>query len=224
MKSIYELALGADFNRLHPQIQCRFGFCSVDQVAAIGHGVMDEIWHGRIYTLPFLYLGALRRIMFPERARCVPFTITNVAYVDRFGRETVTWIRQFATKHPRRFDAYMIYSASRGCIVDYMGTHQHLAVDLQLSVDERGGLRLRSGAQRLYEGKIALRFPLLFSGIADVCEWYDDKPGKFRLEVYVHNETWGPLFGYHGSFDVAWTPICPEQLSKWKPTREEQRE
>ena len=37
-------------------------------------------------------------------------------------------------------------SQERARIVDYLGTHQHLAVDLELSVDERGGLRLRSGA------------------------------------------------------------------------------
>jgi hypothetical protein len=78
------------------------------------------------------------------------FTVRNYAYLDPYGRETVTWIRNFATHHPRRFDAYMIYSKERGCIVDYLGTHQHLAVDIHLSVDDRGGLRLRSGAQRFY--------------------------------------------------------------------------
>jgi hypothetical protein len=36
-------------------------------------------------------------------------------------------------------------------IVDYLGSHEHLAVDIDLSVDEGGGLRLRSGAQRFYE-------------------------------------------------------------------------
>ena len=44
MKSIYEHVLGADFHRLHPQIQRRFGFTSSDGIASIGRGVMDEIW------------------------------------------------------------------------------------------------------------------------------------------------------------------------------------
>ena len=39
-------ALGGDFTRLHPKIQARFGFSSEDHIAAIGRGVMDEIWHG----------------------------------------------------------------------------------------------------------------------------------------------------------------------------------
>ena len=64
--------------------------------------------------------------------------------------------------------------SARGRIVDYLGTHQHLAVDIDLSVDDRGGLRLRSGAQRFYEGGIGLAFPAALTGFADVCEWFDD--------------------------------------------------
>jgi Domain of unknown function (DUF4166) len=90
------------------------------------------------------------------------------------------------------------------------GTHQHLAVDIELSAAPNGGLRLRSGAQRFYEGSIA--FPLLFSGIADVCEWYDDARQEFRIEVNVTNKTWGRLFGYKGGFQVEWRSVRPEQI------------
>jgi len=201
--SIYQDVLGPEFGRLHPQVQKRFGFSSADGLASIGRGVMDKVWHGSFYTLPFLYLGAWRRIMFPERGTNIPFTVRNYAYLDSYGRETVTWIRDFKTRHPRRFDAYMIHSQERGKVVDYLGTHQHLAVDIELSVDERGGLRLRSGEQRFYEGPIAFRFPLLFSGVADVCEWYDDDLDKFCIDVRVANKTWGPLFGYAGRHPAA---------------------
>lgn len=225
MTSIYEEALGAAFERLHPQVQKRFGFSSADGVASIGTGVMQELWHGRFYTLPFLYVGTWRRIMFPERGVNVPFTIQNYAYRDRFDRETVTWIRNFQTRRIRRFDAYMIHSGQRGKIVDYLGTHQHLAVDIDLSVDERGGLRLRSGEQRFYEGPIAFRFPMLFSGKADVCEWYDDAIEMFRIEVRVTNRYWGPLFGYRGTFNVEWKPMKPEDIpDAVKPRREQRRE
>ncbi len=225
MTSIYQEILGPEFDRLHSQIQKRFGFSSEDGIASIGTGVMDELWHGRFYTLPFLYLGAWRRIMFPERGVNIPFTIQNYAYRDRFNRETVTWIRTFQTRRPRRFDAYMIHDRRRGKIVDYLGTHQHLAVDIDLSVDERGGLRLRSGEQRFYEGPIAFRFPLYFSGIADVREWYDEAIEKFRIEVSVTNRTWGPLFGYRGAFSAEWKPIKPEEIpGDVKPRREEHRE
>ncbi len=185
---------------------------------------MDEVWRGRFYTLPFLFVGTWRNIMFPEVGHDVPFEIENWAYRDSFGRETVTWLRTFHTHRSRRFDAYMIYSEARGRIVDYLGTHQHLAVDLDLSVDERGGLRLRSGEQRFYEGPIAFRFPLVFSGVAEVCEWFDDSTGRYKIEVSVTNRTWGPLFGYCGSFDVEWIEAPNGPPEPVRPKREERRE
>ena len=227
MPSIYELALGEDFKRLHPMIQRRFSLSSESGIAAIGTGVMEELWHGAIYTLPFLYVGAWRSIMFPEQGRNVPFSIRNFAYRDKLGRETVTWIRTFETANgrvqQRRFDAYMIYSQQRGRIVDYLGTHQHLAVDIEISVAANGGIALRSGEQRFYEGLLGFRFPLAFSGIAEVCEWFDDAIGKYRIEVNVRNRIWGPLFGYRGSFDVEWLsgPTLPPDLL---PKRVEPRE
>ena len=72
MSCIYRKALGEQFNHLHPKIQERFGFSSSDGVASIGTGTMDEIWHGPLYTMPFLYVGSWRRIMFPERGQGVP--------------------------------------------------------------------------------------------------------------------------------------------------------
>jgi hypothetical protein len=137
----------------------------------------------------------------------------------------VTWVRTFQAKRARRFDAYMIHSRERGRIVDCLGSHEHLAVDLELSVDERGGLRLRSGEQRFYEGPLAFRFPMALSGVAEVCEWFDDESGRFRIEVDVRNRRWGPLFGYRGSFDVEWRELGPEGVpEEVKPKREERRE
>ncbi len=210
MPSIYEYALGEDFKRLHPMIQRRFSLSSESGIAAIGRGVMEEVWHGAIYTLPFLHLGAWRSIMFPEQGSNIPFSIQNFAYRDALGRETVTWIRTFDTAiratPQRRFDAYMIYSQQRGRIVDYLGTHQHLAVDIDITVAANGGIALRSGEQRFYEGPLQFRFPRAFSGVAEVCEWFDEASGRFRIEVNVINQIWGPLFGYRGSFDVEWLP------------------
>jgi hypothetical protein len=225
LSSIYRRALGPDFDRLHPQMQRRLGINSRDGVACVGRGVMDEIWHGPFYVVPFLYLGSWRRILFPERASDVPFMIENYAYLDRFGRETVTWNRTFRLKTVRRFDATFIYSERRGGLLDYLGTHQHLAADIAVEVDDRGGLRLRSGATRLYEGPVALNLPRFLTGFADVREWYDDELGRFRIEVNVSSPRWGPLFGYRGWFVAEW-PACPDGSvpADARPVREEPRE
>jgi hypothetical protein len=223
MTSIYQRAMGAEFGKLHPEIRKRFGFGSEDGIASIGTGVMETIWRGPFWTLPFLYLGSVRRIMFPEHGHDVPFTIENYAYRDGFGRETVTWIRRFRGRTPRRFDATMIFSEQRNRIVDYLGTHQHLAVDLELRADPSGALCLRSGEQRFYEGPLAFRFPLLLSGVAEVRESFDESSGRFRIEVNIANRRWGPLFGYRGAFDVEYRAVS-EVPADVKPVREEGRE
>jgi hypothetical protein len=135
----------------------------------------------------------------------------------------VTWIRRFNGRTPRRFDAYMIFGEARGRIVDYMGTHQHLAVDLELRADDEGALCLRSAAQRFYEGPMAFSFPLIFSGVAEVRESFDERAGRFRIEVAVRNRRWGRLFGYRGAFDVEYVPVT-EVPADIKPRREEKRE
>jgi hypothetical protein len=226
MTSIYQRALGADFDRLHPEIQQRFGFSSGDGVASIGTGVMDRIWRRPGFTKPFLALGAWRNLMFPEQGADVPFTIENYAYVDRFGRETVTFNRTFELPtHRRRFDATMVWSESRGTVVDYLGTHQHLAADVALRVDDEGGLHLATGAQRLYERRIAFAFPMAASGKGNVREWFDEATGRHRIEVAVGNDRFGPLFGYSGSFTVELRDVRTSGVPlSVKPVREERRE
>ncbi len=225
MGSIYEQALGEEFNKLHPRIQERFGFDSKAEVASIGHGVMDYIWFSKLATIP-LQLGTMRNIMFPQSGKTIPFTIENYAYRDRFGRETVTWNRRFKFQNKlRKFDATMIYSRKRNRIVDYLGNKQHLAVDLSISVASNGGIRIRSGDQRFYEGWLQFRFPRTLTGVAEVCEWYDDTEEQFKISVEVRNPLIGRVFQYKGSFQAYFIDVLPSALPlDAMPLREELRE
>ncbi|MBK0418519.1 DUF4166 domain-containing protein [Leucobacter sp. CSA1] len=224
-EGIFRLALGADFERLHPQMQRRFGVGVGAGYGCIGHGVMTEMRRGPWWTVPFLRLGSLRNIMFPEQGRNVPFRIDNHAYIDGFGRETVTFVRTMEVRRGRRrrFDATMIYSERRARIVDYLGTHQHLAVDLELGVTEHGGLRLASGEQRFYEGPLAFRFPRLFTGSAHLTEHFDDEREVYVIDLEVRNRLLGRLFGYRGEFACEF-PERLEAPASVKPYREEPRE
>jgi hypothetical protein len=187
---------------------------------------MEEVWRGRGFTLPFLLLGSTRRVLFPSRGHDVPFTISNYAYLDSFGRETVTWARRFKLRNRyRAFDATMVYSKERQAIVDYLGTHQHLAVDIHCTVDDEGAMCIRSGEQRFYEGPIAFRFPLQLSGVATVREWWDEPAQQFRIQVDVRNSVFGPLFGYRGSFTVIERECTVHDIPlDVRPLREERRE
>ena len=69
------------------------------------------------------------------------------------------------------------------------------------------------------------RFPLLFSGVADVHEWFDDATQRFGIEVVVTNRTWGRLFGYRGWFTAEWPRCSPDPVpAHVRPVREERRE
>lgn len=205
MTSIYRRALGEEFDRLHPEIQRRFGFDSDDGVAAIGRGTMEFVENGGLHTLPFLYTGTVHNIMFPEEGTDVPFTVRNYAYRDAFDREVVTWIRRFELPKPRRFDAGMIFSEGRDRIVDYLGNRHHLAVDVDASVhDETRGMYIETDAQRLTVLGRSVPFPRLLTGEASVHEWYDDDDEVFKIEVSVRNALVGTLFRYRGEFAVEW--------------------
>ncbi|MEW1751217.1 DUF4166 domain-containing protein [Streptomyces angustmyceticus] len=225
MTSIFQRALGADFDRLHPNIQRRFSVGLDSGEACVGRGTMDRIWHGRSFVRPFLALGGSRNILVPQTGRDIPFVIENVPYTDSFGRETVTFVRTFAfPRRPRRFDATMVFSPERGCVVDYLGTHQHLATDLHFTADDSGALVIRSGEHRFREGPVDVRVPDLIGGDAVVRESYDEAAGCFRIQVRVGNRRFGPLFGYEGSFRAEFTDAAERGVrAGLRPVREEAR-
>lgn len=221
MKSVFADAMGPEFERLHPMLQRRFGVGLESGYACIGTGVMTSIRRGPWWTLPFLYLGKARNILIPHVGRDVPFVIKNYPYLDPYGRETITFIREYRIKRrPSRFDATMVSSGGR--VIDYLGTHQHLAIDLDLKVTDHGSLLLTSLGQRFYEGRMGFRIPSLFSGSAKLEESYDDTAEVYRVSLEVENRALGFLFGYEGRFTCEFIPAtdAPAEL---KPVRHEYR-
>jgi hypothetical protein len=221
---VFERGLGADFGRLHPMLQRRFGVSLDAGYACVGRGVMASVRRGPWWTVPFLQIGRLRNILIPLVGRDVPFAIFNYPYRDPYGRETVTFVREYwAGERYGRFDATMIWSEQAGRVIDYLGTHQHLPVDLELEVTDAGGLLLRSGDQRFYEGLIGFRFPMLFSGRAELREHYDDEARRFVIDLEVRNRVFGFLFGYRGHFQCEF-PEASDAPERLKPVRHERRE
>jgi hypothetical protein len=222
--SMFEQAMGEDFGRLHPMLQRRFGVGLTSGYACVGRGTMHRIRRGPWWTVPFLQIGRLRNILVPHVGTDVPFIIENYPYRDPFGREAVTFVREYRLRgRTHRFDATMIRASSDGHIVDYLGTHEHLAVDLDLRVETDGSLLLRSDAQRFYEGVFGFRFPMLFSGRALLRERYDDEAGVFRVDLTVENPVFGFLFGYDGEFTCEF-PEADDAPARLKPVRYERRE
>jgi hypothetical protein len=225
MSSIFRTVMGADFDRLHPQLRRRFSVGLASGRACTGRGVMERIWHGGAFVKPFLALGATRNILVPREGRHIPFTIENVPYTDSHGRETVTFVRTFDLPgRPRRFDAQMVLGPEGDRVLDYLGTHQHLASELHFRAEPDGSLLVRSGEHRFREGVVDVRVPELIGATAEVRESYDDAAGRFRIRVRVVNRYFGPLFGYEGSFTAAYTDVTARGVRPGlRPVREEGR-
>jgi hypothetical protein len=217
--------MGADFDRLHPELRRRFSVGLAGGEACTGHGVMDRVWHGRGFVKPFLALGGTRNILVPRAGRNVPFMIENVPYADTFGRETVSFVRTFDLPgRSRRFDAQMVLSPKGDRVLDYLGTHQHLASDLHLRAEPDGSLLIRSGEHRFREGPVDVRVPELIGADAEVRESFDDSTGRFHIQVRVVNRRFGPLFGYEGSFRATYTDVRTRGVRPGlRPVREEAR-
>ncbi|MEU3527288.1 DUF4166 domain-containing protein [Streptomyces sp. NPDC038707] len=225
MTSIFRTAMGPAFDRLHPALRRRFSVGLAGGEACTGRGVMDRVWHGPAFVKPFLALGGTRNILVPRAGRNVPFVIENVPYTDGFGRETVSFVRTFDLPGgPRRFDAQMVLGPRGDRVLDYLGTHQHLATDLHFHAEPDGSLLIRSGTHRFREGPVDLRVPELVGATAEVRESYDDTAGRFRVRVRVVNRYFGPLFGYEGSFTASYTDLrtCGVRPGL-RPVREEAR-
>jgi hypothetical protein len=225
MSSIFRRALGIDFQRLHPKVRERFGVGLTEGYACVGTGVMDQIWHGSPLVRPFLHLGAGRHILFPETGADVPFTIENWPYIDRAGREAVSFTRTFELPGVRRrFDATMVFDGDHQRLVDYLGTHQHIAAELRFGVDDRGGMVIRTGEQRIRFRRLDRAIPELVAGHARVCEWFDPGDGMFHIDVRVENRWFGPLFGYRGRFTARYVDLnrAPAPASVL-PAKEETR-
>lgn len=222
---MFRTVMGAGFDRLHPQLRRRFSVGLASGEACTGRGVMDRIWHGGAFVKPFLALGTTRNILVPREGRNISFKIENVPYEDTFGRETVTFVRTFDLPgRSRRFDAQMVLSPKGDRILDYLGTHQHLASELHFRAEPDGSLLIRSGEHRFREGAVDVRVPELIGATAEVRESYDDAAGRFRIRVRVVNKYFGPLFGYEGSFTASYTDIrtCGVRPGL-RPVREESR-
>lgn len=225
MTPVLERAMGAAFRRLHPRLQAQYSITSGSQAAWVGRGIMSRIWSRGWLVAPFLRLGATRRVMFPETGTDVRFTIRNHAYTDRYGRETFTWTREFELSPVRRFDETLVYSERRKRAVVYAGTHQHLAVELAADALDDGSLRIRTGAQRLYEWRVGVRIPQWLSGQAEVVERFDDADDRFEIDVVITSPVVGRLFGYGGWFRLERMACRREDIpSDAIPVREECRD
>ncbi|WP_284754747.1 DUF4166 domain-containing protein [Arthrobacter sp. efr-133-R2A-120] len=210
---IYELALGAKFRQLQPELQDYFSLAPGSGSYGIGEGVFEVVGCRQQWLRPLLATVAGEEAFFPEYGERIPFRIENHAHFDPFGRSSLTARREiFFPGHTRLFhDTTVAETTSEGGtrLVDYLGRHRRLATALDLDVTPEGRLRGVSGDSRLFLGPLRLALPASLDAKAYAEQWWDAAEGKHRIQVKVLQPHVGLVLVYAGSFDYRLAPSLP---------------
>ncbi|MFD2923537.1 DUF4166 domain-containing protein [Halobacillus naozhouensis] len=207
MKSIYQQALGEKFDRLHPELQKKFGLTSDQKLMVLGQGRMTEIRGTPLILRPFLSIGSKDHLIFAERGKEVPFTLENYAYVDERGRESISYIRRFFFPYAiRGFDAVMSFDNEKQSLIDDLGKSGCLSTQMDLDVTREGGLLMHSREMRVAD-KFSFNGPR-----TSLYEHYDEKQKAFRVHVHVDHPLLGTLLMYEGLVHTEFLPITANHI------------
>lgn len=198
MTGVYERALAAAADDLHPQVRERYSLSPDDEVATVGSGLMD-ITRGAL-ALPVLAVMPARNLLFPESGTDVPFTVTTAGYRTAAGHEALTTVREFDFgDRCRRFDSLTVWDDANGRLLDFLGTGGHVVSELQPRVED-GALVVAGGRQwvRLAGRYVRLPWPLAVD--VTVRDRYDPAGECFEVTATVESALAGHVLGYRGTF------------------------
>lgn len=190
--SVFQRVLGERFDDLDPRLQRYFGSIPSGSTG-FGRGVYD-VAGSRVRVLrPVLAWMAWRRILFPEFAREVPFTVENTPGIDG----TLCARRTFAFPARERIMEDTM-SVVDGRLIDRLGRRRGLEVELDVVV-HNGALLLTSDRIRLRLAGVGIPLPRLARVTVDerACPSHADRQ---LVDVRITSPLLGEIFRYSGSF------------------------
>lgn len=198
MTGVYEHALGADADNLHPKVRERYALGPDDAIACMGRGTMD-ISRGT-HVLPALYAMTTQNLLFPEAGKQIPFSVTTVGYRNDAGYEVLTTRREFVFKRKhRRFDSLTVWDDHNERLLDFLGSNGHIVSELHPRV-EAGALVVEGGKQWLRAGDRYVRLPESLAASVEVRDRYDDTDEQYHVLATVENPLAGHILSYRGTF------------------------
>jgi hypothetical protein len=209
---IYELALGADFARLQPELREYFSLAPGSGYFGVGEGVFEVVGCRQRWLRPLLRLTTAEQAFFPDYGEGVPFRIENHAHLDPFGRSSLTARREIHFPGTTRLfhdTTSFENSGTRPGLVDYVGRYRRLVTDLSLSVTPEGRLRGVSEASRLFLGPLRIPLPSALDAKAYAEQWWERQEGgqgRHRIQVKVIQPQIGLVLVYAGHFDYRLEP------------------
>ena len=196
MTGVYERALGAAADDLHPNVRERYSIGPGDGVT-VGRGRMD-ISRG-VHTLPALYAMTPVDMLFPEAGHDVRFAVTTVGY-ELDGHEAMTTRRVFNFDGTRRrFDSVTVWDERNDRLLDYLGRGGPVATELHPRVED-GTLVVEAGRQWLHRKGRYLSLPDALAADVEVRDRYDPAGENYHVLATVENPLAGHILSYRGSF------------------------
>ncbi len=206
---IYADVLGADFERLQPEVRDYFSLAPGSGHFGVGTGVFDVVGCPQPWLRPVLAASVTEEAFFPEYGEGIPFRIENHAHLDPFGRSSLTARREIMFPQTSRLfqdTTSLVSDAGPHKLVDYVGKYRRLATDLNVSVTADGKLRGVSKSSRLLSKPARIALPKLLDASAYAQQWWDETAGKHRIQVKVIQRQLGVVLVYAGSFDYRLVP------------------
>ncbi|WP_435746139.1 DUF4166 domain-containing protein [Microbacterium sp. PMB16] len=193
---VFLAALGADAERLHPEI-----------LAQLRAPVAVERAEGvfAVAGSPFGRLGALARpvvgprMLVTRHARDVPFTLITRPGRSATGRATLDTIREFRFPGATQFITdRLTESTVPGLVRNVLGIRGRVELIEACSVTDRGALRMRTRrvALRLRGRRFALRGILGIS--VDLEDGWDEVHGRRTIDMRARNPLFGTVLEYRG--------------------------
>jgi len=188
--SVWERALGADVESLHPNLRAYFAAPPAGSVGR-GTGTYDVAGSRHRLLRPLLAFLATRSILFPEYGTGIPFTVRNDSRVDGRLRGRRTFA--FPGRERVMIDEMRIVE---GRVHDFLGGRGGLEVELIAGVDDAA---LAVTSRRLWLHLRSLRVPLPRVATVRLREAWRD--GSQHVDVTLSSPLLGVWFEYRGSFD-----------------------
>jgi len=192
-ESVYQRVLGDEFESLAPELRAYFSAPPADSVGR-GFGVFEVAGSRQRWLAPLFAVLAWRRILFPELARDVPFTVTNIPGPG----EGLSSRREFHFPGRERVMQDTMHVVD-GRLHDFLGRRGGLEVRLAVTVSANGSLRMLSDRAWLHLRGLRLPLTALLSARVVLDEsWVD---GHQRVDVRMLHPLLGEIFRYAGTFD-----------------------
>ncbi|MBT0566982.1 DUF4166 domain-containing protein [Williamsia sp. CHRR-6] len=224
MSPIFRDAMGADFDRLHPNIAWRYSIDSTSDVAQTATGMIDSVRSTSLLTPPVARLFRKRNVMPTTTSRLVPFTQETYCYRDERGRENLAMLYRFAYSQGDQGLHSLLVNGQSG-MVNYLGDGPDVLFVLHTRVGPRGSLIQETEPMQFLgkAAKVGMR-GLLASTMRYVEEW-DDEHQRFRVDVTVRNRILGDVLQFSGWFTAVDRPCRLQDIpdEAW-PLRLEERE